>query len=67
VYPLAADATATVGGVNAQVLFGGLIPPLASVYQFNVLLPASLPNGDLPLIITVNGVSTFAGMITVQN
>ncbi|MES1258053.1 MAG: hypothetical protein ABUS51_06470, partial [Acidobacteriota bacterium] len=42
-------------------------PPLASVYQFNVTLPASLPNGDLPLIITVDGVGSIAGLITIQN
>ena len=67
IYPLATPASATIGGVNAPVLFGGLIPPLASVYQFNVMVPANLSNGDFPLVVTVNGVSTTVGILTIQN
>lgn len=67
VYPLSPLPTVTIGGVNATVVFAGLIPPLAAVYQFNVVVPSGLPNGDQPLVITTNGVNSSSGLITIQN
>jgi uncharacterized protein (TIGR03437 family) len=66
VYALSPIPTATFGGAPATVVFGGLIPPLSQVYQFNVTIPSNAPNGDSPLIVTVNGVPSFSGLITVQ-
>jgi len=49
----------------ATVTFAGLVVP--GEYQFNVVLPASLPDGDQPLTATYNGLTTQAGtLITVQ-
>ncbi len=36
--------TVTIGGTVAKVLFAGLVSP--GLYQFNVLVPQSVPNGD---------------------
>jgi len=58
--------TATFGTAPATVVFGGLIPPLSQVYQFNVTIPPNAPNGDSPLVVTVNGTQSFSGLITVQ-
>ena len=56
----------TVGGVAATVQYAGLVYP--GEYQFNVVLPASLGNGDQPIMATYNGVSTPSGaLITVHN
>ncbi|MGO9094685.1 MAG: DUF4185 domain-containing protein [Bryobacteraceae bacterium] len=55
-----------VGGVKANVLFAGLVAP--GEFQFNVVLPAPLGNGDQPITTTYGGVSTQSGAsITIQN
>jgi len=65
VYPLTPTPTAKVGTQTAQVQFAGLIPGLSEIYQFNITIPASAPDGDLPLVVDVNGTSSAIGMITV--
>lgn len=54
-----------IGGVPATVQFAGLVAP--GEFQFNVVIPSSLTNGDQPVTATYNGVSTQAGtLITVH-
>ena len=67
VYPLNPVPTATIGGINAQVTFAGLIPSLSQVYQFNIVVPPSAPDGDLQVIVNVSGVTSFPGLITVSH
>ncbi len=52
---VAAPAQATVGGREGRLLFLGLTPGLAGVAQANIEVPAGLPEGRHPLIITVDG------------
>jgi uncharacterized protein (TIGR03437 family) len=55
----------TIGGVAATVTFAGLVAP--GEFQFNVVVPASLGNGDQAVVATYNGLTTQAGtLITVQ-
>jgi uncharacterized protein (TIGR03437 family) len=55
-----------IGGVAANVQFAGLIGP--GEFQFNVVVPASLANGDQPIIATYGGASTQPGtLITIHN
>jgi uncharacterized protein (TIGR03437 family) len=55
----------TIGGVAATVTFAGLVFP--GEFQFNVVVPPSLANGDQPTTAMYNGLTTQAGtMITVQ-
>jgi|HubBroStandDraft_5_1064220.scaffolds.fasta_scaffold24489_2 uncharacterized protein (TIGR03437 family) len=62
---LPAMPVVTIGGVQANIIFAGLVGP--GLYQFNVYVPASTPNGDIPMTATFNGVSTQPGVvITVQ-
>jgi uncharacterized protein (TIGR03437 family) len=54
-----------IGGIPAVVQFAGLVSP--GLYQFNVVVPASAPNGDNAIIATFNGFGTQAGtLLTVQ-
>ena len=55
----------TIGGAAATVTFAGLVAP--GEFQFNVVVPSSLANGDQATIAMYNGLTTQAGtLITVQ-
>jgi uncharacterized protein (TIGR03437 family) len=64
--PLAGTATVLVNNIAANVVFAGLVAP--GLYQINVILPAGLPDGDLPIVASIGGVSSPAGaLITIKN
>jgi uncharacterized protein (TIGR03437 family) len=50
--------TVTIGGTPAAVLFSGLIPPFAALYQFNVQVPQSLAAGDQAVVVQIGGVTS---------
>jgi uncharacterized protein (TIGR03437 family) len=55
-----------IGETDAMVQFAGLVAP--GEFQFNVVVPASTPDGDQPIVATYNGLSTQSGtLITVQH
>jgi uncharacterized protein (TIGR03437 family) len=55
-----------IGGATASVIFAGLVAP--GEFQFNVVVPSTLADGDQPVMATYKGVSTQAGtLITVQH
>ena len=41
--------TFRIGGIDSTVAYGGLIPGLVGLYQFNVVVPPDAPTGDLTL------------------
>ena len=54
-----------IGGVNATVLFAGLVAP--GEFQINLVVPSSLADGDHPITASYNGATTQAGVsIAVQ-
>ncbi len=64
-YPLPIMPNVTIGGTAAAVTYAGLVQ--AGVYQINVTVPSSLAAGDMPVVATINGVSTQSGaIVTVQ-
>ncbi len=55
-----------IGGVRAAVQFAGLVAP--GEFQFNVVIPASLSNGDQTILASYGGGSTQAGtLIPIHN
>ncbi len=55
-----------IGGVKASVTFAGLVAP--GEFQFNVIVPASLANGDQSITAAYGDVPTQSGvLITVHN
>jgi len=54
-----------IGGVAATVQSAGLVAP--GVYQFNVVIPSGLADGDQPIVATFDGHSTQPGtFITIK-
>jgi uncharacterized protein (TIGR03437 family) len=59
--------TATLGGVNAPVLFSGLAPGFVGLYQINVSLPASMPPGlTLPFSVQQGNIASNTVQVAVQ-
>jgi uncharacterized protein (TIGR03437 family) len=55
-----------IGGITATVQFAGL--SAVGEFQFNVVIPSGLPNGDQSIAATYGGQTTQSGtLITVQN
>jgi uncharacterized protein (TIGR03437 family) len=53
--------SATVGGLDAHVDFAGTTG--AGLDQLNVVLPANLPTGEQPVVVTVNGAASQPGVV----
>ncbi len=57
--------TITIGNITLgadDILYAGLSPQsISGLYQFNVRIPAAVPDGNAPVTITTRGVSTQAG------
>jgi uncharacterized protein (TIGR03437 family) len=60
--PLTGQAAVTIGSLTlaaSDVLYAGLAPNLISgVYQFNVRIPATTADGDVPVVIRMGSVQT---------
>lgn len=57
--------TATVNNLNAEIAFAGLTPGFIGLMQVNLKLPV-LPAGNYPLVVTMNGQTSNAAMITIK-
>jgi uncharacterized protein (TIGR03437 family) len=61
IFHTTANVTATIGGLNTPVLFSGLTPTLAGLYQVNVQVPAgAMPGSAVPLAIAATDPNTGA-------
>ena len=56
----------TVAGAPAFVEFAGISPGLIGVTQVNILVPASTPTGNQPVVVTVGGSSSAPVNVVVQ-
>src|SRR5271157_3160449 len=59
--------TVTVGGKAAQVVFNGLTPGFAGLYQVNAVVPAGITTGDtVPVVLSVAGQTSPAVTMAVR-
>ncbi len=63
---LVQPVSVTVGGVEAFLQYAGLAPNLVGVAQLNIVVPASVPAGPQPVVVTAGGVASAPATITVQ-
>jgi uncharacterized protein (TIGR03437 family) len=54
--------TVTIGGTAAPVAISRLAAGQAGLYQIEVTVPLTAPNGDLPVVATVGGVASRTGV-----
>ena len=60
-------ATVQIGGANAQVLFAGLSPGSAGLYQINAIVPPAATTGNaVPVTISVAGQTSNTVMMAIQ-
>jgi uncharacterized protein (TIGR03437 family) len=58
-----AMVTATIEGVAAQVLYAGAAPQaLSGLLQVNVVVPAGVRSGEVPIQIKIGAASSSAGV-----
>jgi uncharacterized protein (TIGR03437 family) len=53
----------TINNVVATVYGAALAPGFAGLYQIAIQVPASLPDGDWPVVATIGGVSSPGGVL----
>ncbi len=59
--------TVTVGGQSANVIFSGLTPTLAGLYQINFYVPPNAGTGDqVPVVLAMAGQTSVAVNLSVQ-
>jgi uncharacterized protein (TIGR03437 family) len=59
--------TVSIGGRNAQVIFSGLAPGVAGLYQVDAIIPAGVTPGDaVPLVLTISGVQSNTVTVAVR-
>jgi uncharacterized protein (TIGR03437 family) len=57
----------TIGGIAAAAQFAGLVPSVPGEFQFNVVVPPNVPDGDNTVTAVYAGLSTQSGLLlTVQ-
>jgi len=61
-----AQVTVTLGGAPCEVLFAGLAPDLAGVYQVNFRAPATLSTANADLVVTAGNVSSRPARVAIQ-
>ena len=59
------EASATVGGVPAEIQFAGLAPGYAGLAQMNLRVPP-LPAGTYPVIVKMGGVASNAARLSIK-
>ena len=59
--------TVTIGGQSAEVLFAGLAPGFAGLYQVDVRVPKGIgPGAAVPLVLSVSGASSPPVTVAIQ-
>ena len=55
-----------IGGTQAEVVFSGLAPGFAGLYQLNVQVPSGISGDSMPVVVTAGGVASNVRTIWVR-
>jgi uncharacterized protein (TIGR03437 family) len=66
VAPVTLQPTLTLDGQTATIIYAGLTPGFAGLYQINFQVPASAQTGNLTLLVTQNGMASNATKLPVS-
>jgi uncharacterized protein (TIGR03437 family) len=65
-FPVTESYSATIGGVNANVVFVGLVPTaVGGFYEADITVP-QVPSGEQKLILTINGAASNTTTVSIQ-
>jgi adhesin/invasin len=59
------SVTATIGSQSAEVSFAGLAPGFVGLWQVNIVVPAGITAGDLPMTVSVAGQTSNSAKVSV--
>jgi uncharacterized protein (TIGR03437 family) len=63
----ATTPTVNIGGAQCGVVFSGLTPGFADLYQLNIEIPPDAPSGDaVPVVINIGGVNSNTVTIAIE-
>lgn len=65
-YKTVATPTVTVGGFPASVVFSGMSPGFAGLYQIDFQVPSGLTGDDIPVAVSISGSPTDTRTVSVQ-
>ena len=62
----AEQVTVTIGGLPAKVLFAGLTPEFASLYQVNAVVPPGIAQGEVEVAVSIAGQTSSLVTVAVE-
>jgi uncharacterized protein (TIGR03437 family) len=63
--PITGSPQVTIGGISATVVSATVVAGSAGLYQLTVQVPATAPNGDLPVLVTIGTFTSASTLLTV--
>jgi len=65
-YETVATPTVTVGGLPVKVLFSGMSPGFAGLYQIDFQVPDGVIGDDIPVVVSISGSPADARTVSIQ-
>jgi len=65
-YETVATPTVTVGGLPVKVLFSGMSPGFAGLYQIDFQVPDGVIGDDIPVVVSISGSPADTRTVSIQ-
>jgi uncharacterized protein (TIGR03437 family) len=67
---ITSSTAVSVGGIQlspVDILYSGVAPGFAGLYQLNIRIPLAVPSGNQPVVLTIGGGASPAGYLLIGN